>query len=422
MFRSIETTDKAQKKRLAYAKAIYAIAVIVPAVYICKFNFQYLVADYNALLLSLWWALIIIPPFLLHTGKNHVYAGIALCLLTQSILTAFLYLCGGVESPGLFWLTVTPMMTAILFGQKGALAGYALVIITMAVFWYLKLNNLGPNVVAQYGNYAFEETYNILIFLFFSSFTTHLYIRDEQRFARRLQEKNTNIENLLRVLLHDVANTLSSMTYNLLKARSDSEFTPANSELEKMERAVDDLNNLLAQVRHLKSAKDGKVDMLIRPVPISQVVTDVFDKIEFLASQKGVHIALDLSLDKIQVNGEKTILGNIVLLNLLSNAVKFSHPGDRIDLRVYSQSSAAVIEIQDYGIGMPQPLIEQIFDINSQTTRKGTHGEKGTGYGLPLVKEYLEMMGGGIHVTSREESQLDHPRGTKVTLTLPLAH
>ncbi len=421
MFEFRITAEEAQQKRIKYLKVIYIISCLVPIVYFCKFNFEFHVTEYNSILISIWLALVSIPAFIFFKLKNYLYAAITVSLFSTSLLIFFLYISGGVDAPGIFWLAAVPLVMAILLRARGAIVGYITVFATMLVFWYLKVHGLGPNVIALYGNYSFEKSFNVFIFLFFSAFTTHHYIRGEQKYAMKLQEQNVNVENLLRVLLHDIANTLSSMTYNLVKAREDQELAPANAELDKMERAVADINSLLTQVRHLKSVKDGKTDMPFKPISIAIVLNEVFEKIEYIATQKGIKIALDLSRDKMFVNSEKTILSNVVLLNLLSNAVKFSHPGDRIDLRAYTENAEAIIEIQDYGVGMPQPLVEQIFSLNARTTRTGTHGEKGTGYGMPLVKEYLQMMGGSIHVTSREQDQIEHPRGTKVTLKIPLS-
>jgi signal transduction histidine kinase len=270
-------------------------------------------------------------------------------------------------------------------------------------------------------NYGYEKLFNIFTFLIFASYTTHHYIQGEQKFAKRLAEKNTDVENLLRMLLHDIANTLSTMTLNLLKVKEgDQDPMAGGNEIEKIEKAVDDINSLLAQVRHLKSVKDGKATLPLEPLPLQDLIAEVAVSTQALAWRKGIRVALDLCPEILVIQGERTILANIVLTNLLHNAVKFSNKGERIDLRAFQQESWAVIEIQDYGIGIPEELLEQIFNLNSQTTRLGTQGEKGTGYGMPLVKEYLQMMGGSIDIASHEKATNNHSQGTKVSLRFPI--
>lgn len=422
MFEFKITAEEAQQKRLFYLKVIYFICLIMAAVYLIKFNFEYHVSTYNSGLFSLWLATAIIPPILLYKYKSYTYAALTCGSLASAVLIYLLYLSGGVDAPGVFWLAAVPFGMGVLLKLRGAIVGYAMVLLTMVWFWYLKRTGDGVNIIAAYGDYAIEKSFNVCTFLVFAGMTTHLYIKGDQKYTTRLQEKHLDVENLLRVLLHDVANTLSAMTYNLIKVREDKEqAAPMVTELDKMERAVNDINNLLHQVRHLKSVKDGKAMMPLTAVSIAIVLHDVMEKSESIATQKGIKIALDLSRDKMIVKSEKTILSNVVLSNLITNAIKFSAPGDRIDLRAYAQDDMAVIEVQDYGIGMPESLLKTIFNLDTATSRAGTQGEKGTGYGMPLVKEYLTMMGGSIDITSSEVASPNCPRGTRVVLKIPLA-
>ncbi|KHD87659.1 MAG: histidine kinase [Bdellovibrio sp. ArHS] len=385
-----------------------------------KFNFEYKTYEYNPVLIPMWLGYALIPPLVLRFSKNYLLSAMTLSICSAAIVTYLLYTAGGGDAPGVFWLAAIPLVMGILMGLPGAVTGYFIVLGIIIFYWYLKAHGLGPNVIEEYGDYGKEKLFNLVTFLIFSCFTTHQYIMGEERFMKRLMEKNLDIENLLRVLIHDIANTLSSMTYNLVKAKEDRE-NLSSLEFEKIEKAVDDINSLLAQVRHLKSVKDGKAALPLKPISLTLVLHEVYESILDLAQKKGIKISLDISRDRMLINGEKTILSNVVLLNLLNNAVKFSHPGDRIELKAYATDSQVVIEIQDYGIGIPASILAQIFNINAQTTRLGTQGEKGTGYGMPLVKEYLQMMEGTIEISSHETSAHNQPRGTKVVLTLPLA-
>ncbi|MBO9667831.1 MAG: HAMP domain-containing histidine kinase [Bdellovibrio sp.] len=419
MLEHLRSSVEAQQKRLTYLKIVYFIGNVMSAIYLCKFNFEYGVSDFNAVLITAWVLLVVLPPLALIKFKSYFWAAVLTFATLVTTMLCLIYAAGGVDAPGIFWLAAAPIGSAILLGVPGAFMGYFTVFTTMAVLWYLKLHSLGPNVIAAYGNYSYEKMFNVMTFLIFTSITTHLYIRGEERYAKSLHEKNLDIENLLRVLLHDIANTLSSMTYQLIRVKEDN--SAGTQDLEKIERAVEDISNLLTQVRHLKSVKDGKATFPLKPISLAMVLHEVYESSESIATQKGIKLSLDISRDKMLVNAEKTILGNVVILNLVNNAVKFSNPGERIDIRAYAVEQTVTIEIQDYGIGIPEDILANIFSLNSKTTRMGTQGEQGTGYGMPLVKEYLQMMGGSIDIFSREEPTREHPRGTKITLRLPLA-
>lgn len=256
--------------------------------------------------------------------------------------------------------------------------------------------------------------------MIFSGFTTHHYLIGEERLKKNLVEKNMDIENLLRILIHDIANSLSSMTYNLIKAKEDKDKHFPALEMEKIEKALGDINNLLTQVRHLKSVKDGKASLPLKSISLAMVLHEFYENSLTMIQEKGIKVRMDLP-DSLYIKTEKTILSGVVLQNILSNAIKFSHAGSFIDIRAYKDDNEAVIEIQDYGIGIPKPILQSLFSVNTHTTRPGTHGEKGTGYGMPLVKEYIHLLGGDIQVESAEPGALSQTNGTKVTLRLPLA-
>ena len=84
----------------------------------------------------------------------------------------------------------------------------------------------------------------------------------------------------------------------------------------------------------------------------------------------------------------------VVLRNLVSNAIKFTRNGQKVIL--WSQSNATCVEIgvRDFGIGMQNDWLERLGHDDRPETRTGTQGEKGTGFGLVIAKDFVEMNGG----------------------------
>jgi signal transduction histidine kinase len=109
--------------------------------------------------------------------------------------------------------------------------------------------------------------------------------------------------------------------------------------------------------------------------------------------------------------------------NLLSNAVKFTPAGGSITVSVQLQAHSGMVRlrVQDSGIGIPGRLLEQIFDPQAQTSRAGTNAERGTGFGMPLVKTYVENFGGYILLHSVEKDVDKSSHGTTADVFLPLA-
>lgn len=105
-----------------------------------------------------------------------------------------------------------------------------------------------------------------------------------------------------------------------------------------------------------------------------------------------------------------------VVINLVDNAIKYSHKTDskRVDITLSkSANSELVMSIRDYGQGMEEQELSKIFDLFYRVGNELTRTSKGTGLGLTLVKELLELMHGKVNAIKKEQ-------GTEFIVTLPL--
>lgn len=124
-------------------------------------------------------------------------------------------------------------------------------------------------------------------------------------------------------------------------------------------------------------------------------------------------IELDYQLDEeIIVYGDADRLEQVVT-NVLHNAYRYSHKGSRIEVRLFANDHA-VLQIQDYGQGIPEKdlpkIMERFYRVNKARTRK----DGGAGLGLAIVYQIVKKHGGDISI----QSQLG--QGTTVTITLPM--
>ncbi len=100
--------------------------------------------------------------------------------------------------------------------------------------------------------------------------------------------------------------------------------------------------------------------------------------------------------------------------NLLSNAVKYSSPKDHIVVTVHKNDNFVVTEIKDYGAGIPENELNNIFKVFSKASPQPTSGEHLSGLGLAIAKKVVEMHKGTIGV----ESTVD--QGSTFHYSLPL--
>ena len=141
----------------------------------------------------------------------------------------------------------------------------------------------------------------------------------------------------------------------------------------------------------------------------------ILETVEFLEgafTKKSIKVKV-LSKEKVMVFADANMISTVVR-NLLANAVKFSHDHGHIDISVKKSDSFCEISIQDHGVGISPEDVKKIFRIDSNHSTLGTKGEKGTGLGLILCKEFIEKHDGKIWVESTPG------KGSQFSFTLPL--
>ena len=137
---------------------------------------------------------------------------------------------------------------------------------------------------------------------------------------------------------------------------------------------------------------------------------------------KKIEFISELESDDMQVLVEPVSFSNNVFNNLLSNAIKFSYENGKIRVRAWkSDKNEICLSLSDQGVGIPRNLLENIFREDKKTTRTGTMGEEGTGFGMPLVKTYMEYYQARIEVESSCENQKTGEHGTTFLLYLKAA-
>ena len=99
--------------------------------------------------------------------------------------------------------------------------------------------------------------------------------------------------------------------------------------------------------------------------------------------------------------------------NIVSNAIKYSPKNATITIQSEVSPKRVQIHVEDEGVGIPDALISKVFSDDEVTGRRGTEGEPGTGFGLPIVKAMVEAMEGKVSIESREGG------GVRVTVVLP---
>ncbi|HEY4299389.1 MAG TPA: hybrid sensor histidine kinase/response regulator [Candidatus Didemnitutus sp.] len=242
---------------------------------------------------------------------------------------------------------------------------------------------------------------------------THLLIRSQQR---EIEEKNTEMKEMLQMVCHDLANHFAVLNISLELAQTRKDMG-MDRLLPPMASAIRNGIGLTNLIRDMRMSEDK--GLTLAPVPLRDAVNETLGLVDQRVRDKKLRIVQEVP--DVGVIAERVALVNSVLGNVLSNAIKFSHPGGTIEITSQTGDGEIRLGIRDHGIGMPADVLAHLFDFTKSHSRKGTAGEKGTGYGMPLMRKFVALFGGRVEVVSRDVA--DHPvdHGTEFTIRLKLA-
>ncbi|HWB09806.1 MAG TPA: ATP-binding protein [Pirellulales bacterium] len=263
-----------------------------------------------------------------------------------------------------------------------------------------------------------------------------------------IRDLNANLETKVRVRTRQLSKSRRSLKRSLAKMREydrlKTEFfsnishelrTPLTMILAPVERILDRQRaqlpesavNMLAMVRvnasrllelinkllDFSKLEAGRMRLDRGAVDLNALLAELGGAARPLCDQRGIELAVetDPALPLLAADKEKL---DIVVSNLLSNAVKFTPSGGRVTLTSKKRGEQVEVAVSDTGIGIKQEDFDRIFERFIQVDGSSSREFSGTGLGLSLAKELVELHGGQIHVES------DVGRGTRFWFELPL--
>lgn len=157
------------------------------------------------------------------------------------------------------------------------------------------------------------------------------------------------------------------------------------------------LNRLINDMLDLDQLESGQMKLRVGPVDLNGVVRQTAAQ---LTSKGATHrIELDLEDALPRLSGDADRLTQVVT-NLLSNAIKYSPAGGTIELRTRRDGQTVLLTVRDHGIGIPPEHLEKIFERYSRIETTATQSIQGTGLGLPIVRQIVQLHQGKVWATS----------------------
>ncbi len=216
-----------------------------------------------------------------------------------------------------------------------------------------------------------------------------------------LQKANQDKDKFLKILAHDLKNpmfAISGFSDLLIKNFRKYDESTIEKQLGIINTTTKKTYDLLEELLLWTRSQSGKIPFEPRTVQLKKVCDDVLSLLNESAATKQIEIIPEIDAG-LELHADVDMLRTI-LRNLISNAIKFTHENGQIILRAEQQDTDMIITVSDNGIGMSQEVVSKLWQIAELYTSPGTKGEKGTGLGLMLCKEFVEKHHGRIWVES----------------------
>lgn len=295
------------------------------------------------------------------------------------------------------------------------------------------LNNLAGLLQAQ-GKYAEAEKFFQKALKIYETrlgaeqvSITFDYVRINSELERRaleLEKANEELKELdrkksefLSTVSHELRTPLTPIKgclEGMLKERYGNINEKQRNRLEVALASVNDEVRLIENLLDLVRIQENRVTLELEAGSVKEIIYNVYQLFEYDAKNKDLTLILEISdkdLLNTQLDKGKT---KQIIINLVYNAIKFTPTGGRITISASKEDRFIKITVSDTGCGINEDQLEKIFERFYQIDSSSTRKVGGTGIGLSIVKEFVELHGGEISVESKPGE------GSIFTFTLPL--
>lgn len=284
------------------------------------------------------------------------------------------------------------------------------VLLTLDQATYHKINQKNPQI-----------SESILVFLIrrlrkyndFEKLITQQKAEIEKQREELVHLNNTK-DKFFSIIAHDIKNPFSTVL-SLSKVMVE-EFNEYTNEkrlgfASLIYQYANNTYTLLENLLQWASIQTGRLKILRKPINIGEIVNENFDLLKGNANNKKISLKNEVGPVLMAFADEHMV--TTMLRNLISNAIKYTPIGGSISVFSSNTINTVKITVKDSGVGISPEDIKKLFRIDTNPTTIGTQAEKGTGLGLILCKEFVELNNGSITVTSSVG------KGSEFTFELP---
>ena len=218
-----------------------------------------------------------------------------------------------------------------------------------------------------------------------------------------LVELNATKDKFFSIIAHDLRSPITTLISLSEVLRTDMDLLGPKQQEEILQSLHDLSKNYLRLLDNLLQwarVQSGRMVPEPADFDLEEAIREVISFYKPYALDKQIRI-VERNLSPVTVHADKNMI-RVVLRNLISNAIKFTQPGGEVHISMLVKDSWVEVIIQDNGLGMSPDVMESLFRLDKTQTSQGTAGEKGTGLGLHLCKEFVMLNKGILNVESQK--------------------
>ncbi len=259
--------------------------------------------------------------------------------------------------------------------------------------------------------FADKQTANLL--------TANKTLKDEilkhKATADELNLSNKTKDKFLSIMAHDIINPLGVIHgFSDLLAEKSNKFDEKErlSFIQTINLIAKELTLLITNLLQWSNLQSDSITPKPKAIILKDTVLETATLLQGNIEKKEINLTINID-KKTKITADENML-SMILRNLLSNAIKFTPAKGLIRIESKTINGMVQVNITDTGVGIPEETLNKLFNPDENITTKGTDNESGTGLGLNLVYEFVNMSGGKIWVNS------EVGKGTTFYFTLPV--
>ena len=253
----------------------------------------------------------------------------------------------------------------------------------------------------------------VLIIVTLILLANHFYFYLRSLKTKQLEELDKLKDEFISMAAHELRAPMTALIGYLEMLRkkiSPNELAKIKSDLDTLNHLMKDLNDLINELLDVSRIEQGRLTVEPKDIQVNEIIQNVITTSTPQAQQKGLKIKFSSTTLPL-VNSDPNRLRQVIT-NLISNSIKYTLKGE-INITAIQKGKFIEVSVKDTGIGIPAEELQKLFTRFHRVQDKQTEEIRGTGLGLWITKNIVELLGGKIQAESI------YGTGTNIIFTIP---